>query len=371
MLVSNSTAGTISGVCLEEDGALTLLSVNSFDGKTGPFVIHGEIVYVSVGGDAPALVTCELVGTDLFELSRLRIPAPLTYLIITPDETALLGVSYAQGAGWIWPLEDGRPSPATDEIRHENLHCVVVDDEAHFVSLGEDLIAHYRLESGKLIPAENPVTQLTEGVGARHLILAGENAYLVTEYTGELVRFSREDGRFVLEESTSIVDPSAGLSVSRFGADPKAEPLIWGSDLHLSADGKWLLASERSGSTVASVRLNEDGKFASAAVFSPVDRQPRGFWVNDDGAVLVAGEASGELSSYAVLDDGRLHHFSTVKTAPGPNWVRTSKILDYQVSLRIAADADVARVGRLDTPDEHGLPGAHLAPIAVLRPPAF
>ena len=326
VLVSNSTAGTISGVRLEEDGGLTLLSQNFFEGKTGPFVIHGEQVYVSVGGDAPALVTCELVGTDLHELSRLPIPAPLTYLIITPDETALLGVSYAQGAGWVWPLEDGKPSQATDEVLHRNLHCVVMDDEAHFVSLGEDLIAHYRLESDKFVPADNPVTKLVDGVGARHLILVGENAYLVTEYTGELIRFSRKDGAFVQEESTSIVDPTAGLSVSRFGADPTKEHLIWGSDLHLSKDGKWLLASERSASTIAAVRLNEDGSFAADAVFSPVDRQPRGFWVNDYGAVLVAGEASGELSSYAVLDDGKLHHFSTVETASGPNWVRSRKI---------------------------------------------
>ena len=59
-------------------------------------------------------------------------------------------------------------------------------------------------------------------------------------------RFDRAaDGRLTPAESVSIVDPDAGLKHSRFGADPRAEHLIWGADLHLAQGGRCLLYTSR------------------------------------------------------------------------------------------------------------------------------
>ena len=163
-------------------------------------------------------------------------------------------------------------------------------------------------------------------VVARDVLAANErSAYLVTEFTGEVIRFERDDATGVLTpaESVSIVDPGAGLSTSRLGADPMEEHLIWGADVHLAQFGSFLLATERTASTVATVSMEPEGLLGSVIGLTPTEAQPRGFAVAPDNRhVVVAGERSGGVALYELSDEGILTELDRRDTGSGANWVR-------------------------------------------------
>lgn len=333
VLIGNAKEGTVSVLRLGEE-RLEPMARTSVGVGCATFAVDRErdLVYCATKVPEPGVVTLRLDRESgaLTEVSRRAVGEHVAYLDLTREGTVLLGASYHGGWGRSWPIADGTLGEATPKIEHRNLHCVVADDAgefAYFVSLGDDLVAQCAVDAdGILTPLDPPTVGLPTGAGARHLVLAGNatSAYLITEFTGDVFRFERDPatGALTPAETVSIVDASAGLSVSRYGADPQAEHLIWGADLHL-ADGRWLLCSERSASTIAVVALGDDGRLGEVVSLTDTETQPRGFGVAPGGQhVVVVGEASGAASLHRIEEDGRLTALDRVATGAGPNWVR-------------------------------------------------
>jgi 6-phosphogluconolactonase len=188
-------------------------------------------------------------------------------------------------------------------------------------------VAQYALaEDLRLTPLEPATVSAPAGSGPRHLVLndAQDALYVLTEFSAEVLHFVRDTdaGTLELRSATPAFDPSKGLDHSRFGADPKAEHLIWGADLHLAAGGRWLWCSERTESTLGALRVSEDGSLSAPDLFTTAELQPRGFALTPDGAHLIcAGERSTSVSLYAVEDD-RLEPLQRAETGRGANWVR-------------------------------------------------
>lgn len=328
-LVANAGDATITTFKVTDD--LILLATTALPGASSTFAFDAErdLVYAAVKGDPPVIVTLRLdrVSGVLTEVSRTAIEAPLAYVDLNADGTVLLGASYHQGAGYTWTLSDGVLSDVVSRVEYANLHCGVFTDDGfvYLVSLGEDLVAQYSVsETGVLTPLDPPTVAAPEGSGPRHIIVpgSGTNAYLVTEFSGDVIRFARDAaGILTAAGSVSAVDPHAGLKHSRFGADPKAEQLIWGADVHQAGD--WLVASERSASTLATISLASDGALGDVVCFTPTEKQPRGFNVSPDGTrVLAVGEASTYLALSRVESDGSLTLLDRVETGRGANWIR-------------------------------------------------
>ncbi|QIK72309.1 lactonase family protein [Propioniciclava coleopterorum] len=333
-LVGNAKGGTISVLRLHE-GELVPLLTNSVGAGCSTFAVDAArgLVYSATTAPTPAIITLTLDAAtgELAEIARTDIPDALAYLTLSREGTLLLGASYHGGWGAVWPITEGTVGEATARVEYANLHCVITDPaglHAYFVSLGAGLIAQYELDAdGRLAPLSPSTVAAPEGSGPRHLILggAGTDAYLVTEYSGEVIRYARDRSSGVLtaQEVLEVFDPTIGLKHSRFGADPRAEHLIWGADLHLARDERYLLASERSGSTVATVELDEGGVLGRVVALWSTEQQPRGFGVAPDGvAVVVAGEASGAVALGTVDPDGSVTPRQRVETGAGPNWVR-------------------------------------------------
>lgn len=255
---------------------------------------------------------------------RVATDASLTYLTISADGRFLLGVSYSGGFAMVWPLVDGVPTAPVARVEHRNLHCIIeLDGFVYAVSLGEDLVACFRLgDDGSLTPLVLPTVAAPQGSGPRHLAVGqdGRNLYLVTEFSGEVLRLERNTttGTLEVRESVSIVDPSAGLAHSRFGADPLPERLVWGADVHRA--GNVLVASERSASTLVAVELDADGHLGRVGSFVATEAQPRGFWIHGD-QVICPGEGSDQLSLFT-LTGTELGRTQQVPNGKGANWVR-------------------------------------------------
>lgn len=334
VLVANAGDGTISTFRLCEagpDSTLEPLQRVAVGTKCSTFAIdqNADLVYVAAGDDEPAIVTMTLDRTSgsLSEVQRFAVDERLTYLALTPDGCWLLGASYGGDVGHVWPVADGRLGEATARISHEKLHCVVTDGRfAYFVSLGDDLIAQFVLDGGRLEPLDPPTVAAPTGSGPRHLVLnaAGDQAYLVTEYSGELIRHARDSitGALTPCEAVDFFDPEAGLKHSEKGADPVAGHLIWGADVHLSSDERWVIASERTESTLAAISLTSNGTLGSLSALTLTEKQPRGFAVSPGGLVVAAGERSTQVGLHLIEPDGALPRISRTSTGAGANWVR-------------------------------------------------
>ena len=337
VLVANSSDGTVSTFRLI-GGALERLAVTAGLTGSSTFVVDParDLVHAGVKGgsaDEPAgILTLSLdrATGELTPLRRLDLPdGGMNYLALTRDGTGLLGASYGGGYGISCPVVDGVVGEPVARITFPNLHSVLPSADgrfAYFVSLGADLVAQYALSDAlDLVPLTPETVACPAGSGPRHLVLnpAQDAVYVLTEYSGEVLHFSRDGdaGVLSLRGAASAIDPAHGLGHSSFGADPRANHFIWGADLHWGGT-EWLWCSERTESTLGAVAVAADGTVSAARRFTVTEPQPRGFAVSPDGAWLVAaGETSTTVTLYAV-DGDTLEPRQQAETGRGANWVR-------------------------------------------------
>lgn len=333
-LIGNAKAGTISTLSIETD-ALRAVTHSEVGQGCGTFAVDRarDLVYSAVKEPTPAVVTLRLdrASGELTEIARREISDSVAYLELAHDGRVLLGASYGGGWGVAWPVADGSLGDPPSRVEYDNLHAVITDRAggfAYFVSLGDDLIVQVRLGAdASFEPLDPPTVSVAPGAGARHLVLSENErcAYLMTEFTGEAIRFDRDPGTGHLSIAEALIayDADRGLSVSRYGADPLEEHLIWGADLHLAAEGRYLVCTERTISTLAVISLDADGRLERLLRVSPTEQQPRGFNVTPDGNhLVVAGEVSGHASLYRIGADGGIEALDRMPTGAGANWVR-------------------------------------------------
>ena len=330
--VANAGDGTVSTFDLDDSGDLRRVAVSEVGAGCATLVVDPDRrrVYVGVKGDPPAIVTCR-IGEDgaLEPIHHRAVPSAVHYLSLTPDHTTMLAASYGGGFGISMAVDDTGVGSVVSRVDQPNMHCSVPGPDgrtAYFVSLGADLIVQCALDGPVLTPLDPPTVAAPPGSGPRHLVLGrdGSHAYLLTEFSGEVLHFARDpDGRLTEAGRARAFAPDLGLRHSRFGADPMAEHLIWGADLHLSRDERVCWASERTGSTLATIPIGDDGRPEEAISFTPAEPQPRGFAVSPDGEYLLcAGERSTTVALFETGPDGRLTERTRIETGAGANWIR-------------------------------------------------
>ena len=331
ILVGNDKGGTISTLRLDGE-KLSEVAVTEVGVGCSTFAIDRDrdLVYCAVKDPEPAILTLSLdrATGELTEIARRPVDDTLAYIGITPH--ALLGASYHGGWGASWQMVDGVVGPQVTRFENRNVHAAVPDPlnrNAYFTSLGDDLIAQFSISTdGELIELSEPKVKLTPGIGPRHLILSDDDrhAYLLTEFTGEVIRFDRsEGGRLSRAEEVWFYDGASGIQNSAYGWDPRKDHLIWGADLAIAGGGRWLLCTERTESTVGAVELTPKGHLSDHVVLSKVEAQPRSLTVAPGGdLVVVVGELSDHAGLYRLETDGRLTELDRIHTGKGPNWVR-------------------------------------------------
>lgn len=328
VLVANPGDNTITVFGLDGD-ALELLATNPVP-QCGTFAVdeQRDLVFAA-SKQGPALITYRLDrGTgQLTELHRRPVEAPLAYVALSPDATVLLQASYHSGFGTAHLVDaEGHVGDAVGRVEHRNVHSGVVSPDgrhAYFCSLGDDLVAQCALGGdASLTPLDPPTVAMPATSGPRHITFDadGANAYVVTEFSGEVLHLVRDTGTGVLNraDSVEIFDQDAGLQHSAYGRDPRKEHLVWGADVHVHGQRLW--ASERCASTLATLPVTP--ALGTIKSMVPTETQPRGFAVSPDGRRLVAvGEVSGQASLYDVTGETPelLHR---TPTGAGANWVR-------------------------------------------------
>ena len=167
------------------------------------------------------------------------------------------------------------------------------------------------------------------GTGPRHIIISGDNrfAYLLSELVGTVTTLSLDQKTGLLSQvsEAKALPPDSKLvpGAPRVPAGQGEEPRdvsndIWASDLHLTPDGKFLYAAERTSSTLAAFSVDAATGKLTYLSSTPTEKQPRGFAIDPKGKyMVVSGELSDTISVYAIEASGALTLLRQVSDGQG------------------------------------------------------
>jgi 6-phosphogluconolactonase len=266
------------------------------------------------------------------------------YISLDRSGRFLLGASYGANQVGVNPVgADGRVGEPLQVIpTARNAHSIRTDNTNRFVfvpHLGTDQVFQFLFDekSGRLTANTPPVLQLKQGTGPRHLIVSSDNrfVYLLNELTGMVTTLSLDPNAGTLKEldSVSALPPDTKLvpgvprgAVGTPGANQaprNTDNDVWASDLHLTPNGRFLYAAERTSSTLAAFRVDTASGKLTYLGSTPTEKQPRGFNIDPTGRfVVVSGEQSDTISSYMIdAETGALKPIGRYPTGKGANWV--------------------------------------------------
>jgi 6-phosphogluconolactonase len=273
-------------------------------------------------------------------------PLPENMVYISTDRSGrfLFSASYAADKVAVSAIgADGLITAAPHQVlpTGRNAHCVRADGSNRFVfvtNLGDGQILQYRFDGTTGLLSENAPAQIKvpAGNGPRHGVFSPDNRffYVLHELTGTVGQFALDAAKGTLSEVGYVggvpaetgLQPGVARAPVAAGAPPPApDPVarIWAADLHMTPDGRFLYASERTGSSIALLRVGKgDGRLSYVGNFA-TETQPRGFAIDPSGRYLVAGgEKSDRLSLFRIdPKDGRLWLTGRVESGKGANWV--------------------------------------------------
>jgi 6-phosphogluconolactonase len=266
------------------------------------------------------------------------------YVSLDRQGRFLLGASYGAHLVSVNPVgTDGRVGEPLQTVpTARNAHSVRSDNTNRFVfvpHLGTDQVFQFLFDekSGRLTANTPPVVQLPQGTGPRHLVVSGDNrfVYVLSELTGTVTTLSLDGGTGTMKEigSAAVLPPDSKLgpgvprgAVGTPGANQaprNTDNDIWAADLHLTPNGGFLYASERTSSTIGAFRVDSASGALTFIGSTPTEKQPRGFNIDPTGRLLiVSGEKSDTISSYAIdRESGALKPIGRYPAGKGANWV--------------------------------------------------
>ena len=338
--VSNAEDGNIGTYALLPDGNL-LPGARADAGKVVmPMSVSPDkrFLYAAVRSKPFAVLTYG-IDRKTGELSKLS-GAPLaeSFPYIRADNTGrfLLGASYGANLVSVNAIgKDGRISDPLQVIpTARNAHAIITDRTNRYVfvpHLGTDQVFQFRFDAktGKL-SANTPATvQMKTGTGPRHIIISADNrfAYLLNELTATVSTLSLDAKTGLLTEVSAASALPADTRLVPGAPRPtpgrNVDNDIWASDLHLTPDGRFLYAAERTSSSLGAFSVDAASGKLTYLASTPTEKQPRGFAIDSKGRyMVVSGEKSDTISVYAIdAFSGALTLLQKYPTGKGSNWV--------------------------------------------------
>jgi len=283
------------------------------------------------------------------------VPSPDNMVYISTEKTGrfLLGASYAAHKISVNPIGSSgfvqaEAVQVTPTGRHA--HAILPDSSNRFVFvplLGVDQIMQLKFDerTGMLTANDPPAVSTKTDAGPRHITLSpnGRFVYVMNELNGMVNGYAFDSHTGLLKEIQSVsavprnLDLEPGKAAPTLGgpqsqpaaAAPKpTKPKIFCADIHITPDGKFLYASERTSSTLAAFAVDSGtGQLRYINNFE-TEKQPRGFRIDPRGNFLLA---AGQLSDHCQVhkinrQTGELQSLNRVLVGKNPNWI---EIVDF------------------------------------------
>ncbi|RPI43340.1 MAG: lactonase family protein [Betaproteobacteria bacterium] len=297
--------------------------------RSKPFTVHTYAIDSSTGALKP--------------VSTAPLAESFPYISLDRTGRYLFGASYGGHLVSVNAIgTDGRVAAEPLQVipTGRNSHAIRVDNTNRFVyvpHLGTDQIFQFvfDVKSGRLSSNTPAVAQMKPMTGPRHLVVSPDNkfVYLLNELVATVTTLALDAKTGLLKEvsSASALPPDSKLvpgaprgAAGVAGAPPRnTDNDIWAADIHITANGKFLYASERTSNTLSAFGVDaETGKLTYLGS-TPTERQPRGFAIDPKGRFVIAtGEKSETISVYAIDPaSGALRLLKKYPTGKGSNWV--------------------------------------------------
>jgi 6-phosphogluconolactonase len=327
--VSNADSQEISVLELDRaQGAQAVLrpvQTLNVGGTVMPMVVsHDKRVLYAALRSQPFRVTALSIDGTTGQLKKLG-EAPLADSMANIDLDAsgqwLFAASYQGGKITVNALgKDGTVGPVHQLIQTgPNAHAIHADAGNRFVlatSLGADNVSSWRFDAqkGLLSPNDPPLTTTAAKSGPRHFTWdkAQRHVYLLDELDAGLHVYAWDAARGTLKLQQSTTTLPAGFT---------GKP--WAADLHLTPDGRYLYASERTSSTLSAFRVDAATGQLQPLGQTPTEKGPRGFAIDATGRYLIAaGQESNGISMYAIdPETGTLDKLQHLDVGKNPNWI--------------------------------------------------
>jgi 6-phosphogluconolactonase len=296
--------------------------------RSKPFTVHTYAIDSATGALKP-LSTAPLVES-------------FPYIALDKTGRYLLAASYGAHLVTVNAVgPDGRVNGDALQVipTGRNAHAIITDNTNRFVyvpHLGTDQIFQFVLDpsTGRLTSNTPAVVQMKAGTGPRHIIVSSDNrfVYLLNELVATVTTLSLDPktGQLTEVSSASALPPDTKLvpgaprgPVAAGGQPRNTDNDIWASDLHLTPNGKFLYAAERTSSTIGAFSVDGATGKLTYIGSTPTEKQPRGFAIDPKGRFLIAsGEKSDTISVYAIdQTTGALRLLQKYPTGKGSNWV--------------------------------------------------
>ncbi|MBM4257950.1 MAG: lactonase family protein [Deltaproteobacteria bacterium] len=250
----------------------------------------------------------------------------MAYLVTDRTGRFLLGASYPGHTLTVNRIDPpGRVHPPHQVLPHyRHAHSILVDAQNRYVlapTLGSDCVSQLILDvqTGILTPNTPPSLPLPANSTPRHLVFHpdGNLVYVLGERDGAVTALDYDATTGLLRQKQRL---------SALPPDFQGSPLA--ADLHITPNGRFLYASERTSSTLTGFSVDPTTGTLATIGSVPTERQPRGFNIDPSGRyVLAVGQLSHALSSYQIdPDTGHLIKLNDYPMGKNPNWVETVEI---------------------------------------------
>lgn len=251
----------------------------------------------------------------------------MAYIVTDRTGRFLLAASYDGDKVTVSPIgAGGIVQPAQQVVPTlPHAHCILPDLANRHVlhtSLGGDVVYQDSFDagSGQLSPGHPPAVSVKRNAGPRHLVFSADArfVYLIDELDASIYLFPYDPATGTLATQKQVVSALP----KGFTGKP------WAADIHLTPDGRFLYASERTSSTLAAFRVHPgDGTLESIGSFATA-RQPRSFQIDPSGRHLVsAGQLSNTVTVHSIDEEtGTLAIVREYPTGKNPSWVEIIRL---------------------------------------------
>jgi len=329
--VGNADSQDVTILELKSNGDLTPVETTAVPGPTKPgsslpltLSPDNKRLYVGLRNEPYSVVTFKVDASTgkLTVVGSGPLADSMAYIATDRSGKYLLSASYGGNKVTVNPIPpDGVVQPAQQIIATEpNAHCILADPSNHYVlhtSLGGDLVYQEKFDAktGKLTPNDPPSVSVKAKAGARHLVFSPNRkfVYLVDELDASIYVLPWDGKTGTLKKEVQVTTSL-----------PKGfEGKPWAADIHLTPDGRFLYASERTTSTLAAFSVDPKTGMLTSIDSYPTEKQPRAFNIDPTGRYLLAvGQLSNSMTSYAIdKATGKLTKLREYPVGKNPNWV--------------------------------------------------
>jgi len=331
-------AGTVAYVSCADSPEIDVFSVDEGTGAVAlvqRMPVSGTVMPMAISPDHRRLyagLRSKPYSVSLFDIDRasgrLSVGATqpladsMAYLSLDRTGRTLFGASYGGNLISTNRLDaKGAVDPAPVQViaTKPMAHSILADPSNKYVfatNLGGDIILQYRFDAAtsRLTPNTPPSVDTAKGAGPRFLLFSPDHrfVYATNELGGTLDVYAFDKAKGTLAPVQTVrVAPD----------DLTAAPAT--ADLHITPDGRFLFASERTSNSLAGFRIDKKTGHLTLIGRTPTETQPRGFGIDPQGRYLLAvGQKSDAMTVYAIDHrSGALKPVQHAETGKNPNWI--------------------------------------------------